>query len=262
MSEQPLTYEGILELFRQADRRIKKTERLMKENARLMKERAAEYDRKQEEYAREKKERDAEYARKQEEYAREKKERDAENARRQEEYAREKKERNAEYEQRMRKTELAMERMCQEVGGLGNSIGRMVEHMIGGRILDKFQVLGYKVDHYSRNHYYQNSKLGISGEIDLILQDGDVAFFIEVKTTLETADVRKHLEKMAKYRIYADTAKILWPPTTRFIGAVADAVVTDEAKDFAHENGIYVIVQSGEAVEILPTPEGFKAKEW
>ena len=79
---------------------------------------------------------------------------------------------------------------------------------------------------------------------------------------METADVRKHLEKMAKYRIYADTAKILWPPTTRFIGAVADAVVTDEAKDFAHENGIYVIVQSGEAVEILPTPEGFKAKEW
>ena len=51
-------------------------------------------------------------------------------------------------------------------------------------------------------------------------------------------------------------------PTTRFIGAVAGAVVTDEAKDFAHENGMYVIVQSGKAVEIVPTPEGFKAKEW
>ena len=33
-------------------------------------------------------------------------------------------------------------------------------------------------------------------------------------------------------------------------------------QDFAHENGMYVIVQSGEAVEIVQTPEGFKAKEW
>ena len=69
------------------------------------------------------------------------------------------------------------------------------------------------------------------------------------------AIVRKHLGKMEKYRIYANAR---WNDPTRFIGAV----VTDEAKDFAHENGMYVIVQSGEAVEIVETPEGFKAKEW
>jgi len=67
------------------------------------------------------------------------------------------------------------------------------------------------------------------------------------------------LEKIEKYRIYADAR---WNDPTRFIGVVAGAVVTDEAKDFAHGNGLYVIVQSGEAVEILQTPEGFKAKEW
>jgi len=209
MSEQPLTYEGILELFRKADRRIKKTERQMKA-------------------------RDAEYAR-------------------------EKKERDAEYERMARKTELAMERMCQEIGGLGNSIGRMVEHMIGGRILEKFQVLGYEVDYYTRNHFFSAKKLGVKGEIDLILHDGDVSILIEVKTTLETADVRKHLEKMEKYRVYADARG---NEPTRFIGAVAGAVVDDETKNFALENGLYVIVQSGDAVEIVPTPEGFKAKEW
>ena len=67
---------------------------------------------------------------------------------------------------------------------------------------------------------------------------------------------------MEKYRCHVDAAKILWPPTTRFFGAVAGAVVDDEAMDFAHENGLYVIVQSGEAVEIVETPEGFKAREW
>ena len=96
----------------------------------------------------------------------------------------------------------------------------------------------------------------------MILQDGDVAIFIEVNTKLETADVRKHLEQMEKYRRHVDAAKILWPPTTRFLGAVAGAVVDDDAMDFAHENGLYVIVHSGEAVEIVPTPEGFAAKEW
>jgi hypothetical protein len=48
----------------------------------------------------------------------------------------------------------------------------------------------------------------------------------------------------------------------RFIGAVAGAVIDGDAMEFAYKNGLYVIVQSGEAVEILPTPEGFQAKEW
>jgi hypothetical protein len=48
----------------------------------------------------------------------------------------------------------------------------------------------------------------------------------------------------------------------RFIGAVAGAVIKGDSEEFAHENGMYVIVQSGEAVEIVTPPKGFKAKEW
>jgi hypothetical protein len=51
-------------------------------------------------------------------------------------------------------------------------------------------------------------------------------------------------------------------PTTRFIGAVAGAVVEGEAMQFAHANGLYVIVQSGEAMEIVEPPEGFQARKW
>ena len=40
------------------------------------------------------------------------------------------------------------------------------------------------------------------------------------------------------------------------------AVVDDEAVVFAHENGMYMIVQSGDAVEIVPVPENFRIKEW
>jgi len=162
-----------------------------------------------------------------------------------------------------------MERMCQEIGGLGNSIGRIIEHMIGERIIEKFQALGYNVTHpVVRNCSFSSTKLGIYGEFDLTLVDSDIIILIEVKTTLETADVRKHLKKIDEYRNHIATDGLVQPhvrhllPNTRFIGAVAGAVVTDEAKDFALENGLYVIVQSGEAVEIVPVPEGFKAKEW
>ena len=176
------------------------------------------------------------------------------------------KEQGAEFDRRMEEQRAENAQMRKELnkkmGDLTSRIGEIVEHMLGGKILDKFQALGYAVDDYTRDHRYRNSKLGIKGQIDLILQDGDVAIFIEVKTKLETADVRKHLEQMEKYRRHVDAAKILWPPTTRFLGAVAGAVVDDEAMDFAHENGLYVIVQSGEAVEIMQTPEGFQAKEW
>jgi len=182
------------------------------------------------------------------------------------EFRRSLKEQGAEFDRRMEEQRAEYAQMRKELnkkmGDLTSRIGEIVEHMLGGKILDKFQALGYAVDDYTRDHRYRNSKLGIKGQIDLILQDGDVAIFIEVKTKLETADVRKHLEQMEKYRRHVDAAKILWPPTTRFLGAVAGAVVDDEAMDFAHENGLYVIVQSGEAVEIVPTPEGFKAREW
>jgi len=262
MSAQPLTNEDVREMFRETDRlmkeqaaefdrRMKETDRRMKESDRRMKE----SDRRMKESDRRMKESDREFRRTRQlmkeqaaEYAREKKERDTV-------YEREKKERDAELARIEKETN-------RRIGNLTGRIGMMVEHMIGGRILEKFQALGYAVDDCTRNHSYRNSKLGISGEIDLLLQDGDVAILIEVKTTLETADVRKHLEQIEKYRRHADAAKILWPPTTRFIGAVAGAIVEDEAMKFAHENGMYVIVQSGEAVEIMQTPEGFKAKEW
>ena len=202
MSAQQLTYEGVLEMFRETDRR--------------MKERDAEFDRKMQETKQLMRERDAEY-------------------------------------DRMRKE------LNSKIGKLGNRIGDIIEHMLGGRIIDQFNDLGYAVKDCTRNHFFEMSKLGIKGEIDLILHDGDISILIEVKTTLETSDVRKYLKKMEEFRIYADAR---WRDVPRFIGAVAGAVVEDDALQCAHEHGLYTIVQSGEAVEIVPVPEGFKAREW
>jgi hypothetical protein len=171
------------------------------------------------------------------------------------------KKRDAEFDKIRQETALQIKETNKNVGKLGSRIGEIVEHMIGGKIVDKFRALGYEIKHYTRNHYFEMSKLGIEGEIDLILHDGDISILIEVKTSLGVAEVMQHMEKMEKYRVYANANPII-DSSVHYLGAVAGAVVKDDAIKFAHENGLYTIVQSGEAVEIVPTPEGFKAREW
>jgi len=168
-------------------------------------------------------------------------------------------ERDAEYDKMRQETDRRMKETDKKISALGSRIGEIVENMLGGRILDKFQALGYEVDDYTRNHSFRLSKLGIKGEIDLILHNGDISILTEVKTTLDVADVRQHIERIDKYRTYADAR---WGDTTRYIGAVAGAVVEDKVVDFAHENGLYTIVQSGEGVEIVEVPKDFKARVW
>ncbi|MCL2625135.1 MAG: PD-(D/E)XK nuclease family protein, partial [Planctomycetaceae bacterium] len=43
------------------------------------------------------------------------------------------------------------------------------------------------------------------GEIDLLLEDGDIAILIEAKTTLKMDDVREHIERLEKYRRHIDS---------------------------------------------------------
>ena len=210
MPEHQLTYEGVLELIREANREIGL------ETSRWLKEQGAEFDRRMKEQA-------------------------------------------ADYDRRMKDYDRRSKETDRKISALGSRIGEIVENMVGGRVVDKFKALGYEIVRITRNHSFQNHKLGVGGEFDLVLHDGDVSIFIEVKTTLETADVRRHIERMEQYRSHADA---MGNAAMRFIGAVAGAVVKDDAVNFAHANGLYTIVQSGEAVEIVPPPEGFRAKEW
>ncbi|MCL2742551.1 MAG: hypothetical protein FWE67_01725 [Planctomycetaceae bacterium] len=165
-----------------------------------------------------------------------------------------------ETDRKIQETAEQMKKTSKKISELGSRIGKIVENMVAGNIIEKFQTLNYDVTGCSPHKFFEIKKLGISGEIDLLLDDGEVAILIEVKTTLETADVRKHIERIEKYRRYADARGI--GKTQRYVGAVAGAVIMGEAAQFAHENGMYVIVQSGKAVNIVTPPEGFTAKEW
>ena len=203
MAEQqtPLTYEGVLEMFRETKLMFQETAEQMKETKRMIQETS----------------------------------------------------------EQMKETDRKIKETNRQIADLGSRIGEIVENMVKGKIVDKFQAFDYVITQCAPNVSFKCKKLGIGGEIDLFLENGEVAILIEVKTTLEKADVVDHIERLEKYRRYADATR---GDQRRFIGAVAGAVVKEEAAELAQKNGMFVIVQSGDAVEIITPPEGFMVKEW
>ena len=239
MSEQQssLTYEGILELFRQTREQFQETReqfRETREQFREMREQFREMSAETDRQFRESREQFREMSAETDRQFRETRE-------------------------QMQETDRKMKETDRKISALGSRIGEIVENMVGGNIVDKFKALGYDVTAYSRNKVFGERGSAASGEIDLILEDGDIAILIEVKTTLKTADVQEHIERLEKHRRCINAKG---SDKRRFVGAVAGAVVTEEVAKFAQKKGLYVIVQSGNAVEILPPPEGFTAKEW
>jgi hypothetical protein len=155
-----------------------------------------------------------------------------------------------------RKMEKSREDFDYRMGRLGNRIGDLVESLVAKGIVQVFQELGYSFTQFCPGVKFKKEELNVSGEIDLFLENGDVACLVEVKTKLSVDDVNTHLEKMAKYRVYADNRG----DKRRFIGAVGGVVVDDSVRNFSLNRGFYVVQLSGDNVKVIP-PEG-KPKEW
>jgi len=192
---------------------------------------------------------------------------DQEYARRREEDAQEAARRQEKIDAQFEKTTQVIEKTAQtieatniKIGALDNKVGDMVEKLVGeGNLVDQFRELGHKVKIHSQKRVFGKRGTADSSEIDLFLEDGDVSILVEVKTTLKKDDVLTHLERMEKYRRFVDADG---SNGKHFIGAVAGTVIAENVIDFAHEKGLYVIIQSARAVEILSQPEGFVAKKW
>jgi len=69
-------------------------------------------------------------------------------------------------------------------------------------------------------------------------------------------DVREHQERLQKFRLVADVKN----DKRQFIATVGGGVVRRNVQEFALKQGMFVVQQSGENVEIL-VPEG-KPKVW
>ena len=147
--------------------------------------------------------------------------------------------------------------MSRNVGGIGNSLGRLTEVLFSGDLCEKFHDLGYPFTKQGPHFKFYEEKR-VLAEADYWLENGEYVMPVEVKTELDAGDVDQHLARIEVIRRYMDEHG-----DKRFVvGAVAGGIVTDSAMKYAHSKGLYVIVQSGEAVTVADAPQGFQARKW
>ncbi|MBF0124937.1 MAG: DUF3782 domain-containing protein, partial [Magnetococcales bacterium] len=106
---------------------------------------------------------------------------------------------------------------------------------------------------------YSRVKKTVAGqnmEIDILVANTIDAVLVEVKSNLTVEDVRNHLERLKRFKSffnrYADC---------KVYGAVAGIAIDAGADQFAINQGLFVIVQSGDSVQIANDKE-FKPRTW
>ena len=162
---------------------------------------------------------------------------------------------------RMEKSSQELKKLVADVtknlGGLGNTLGKLTEALLSSELWKKFVELGYEFSRQSQRYQFVENRR-VMAEADFWLENGEYAMAVEVKTELTTDDVKTHLERMDTIRRYMDGHG----DARKMIGAVAGGIVAANVANFAHRNGFYVIVQSGDAIAVADRPDGFKVREW
>ena len=145
---------------------------------------------------------------------------------------------------------------ARQLGEFTKRFGEVVEYMIVPNLCEKFIDFGLvfpKANSGTRVSDYTNN---IHFEVDIMLENGDKAMLVEVKTKLLTEHIKEHIKRLEKMRKYSD----LHGDKRAFLGAVAGMVVTANVKEYAIKQGLFVIEPSGEAFNITPPIK--KPKEW
>ncbi len=265
MSES-ITIEDFYKIFQESERQRQETERILRES----------FQRSQEEAERRRAEDERRQAEDERRRAEDERRRTEEDARRAEEdkrrRAEEDKRRRAEAERRaaeldrifaelaeenkrsMQELKKVVANTSREVGKLTSRWGQFVEDYVEPGVVRIFQERGIAVK--ETHPRIQAERENVAMEIDILAVDDNVAVAIEVKSRLSTTDVNEFKEKLGKFKEAFPAYK-----NYKIHGAVAAIGVTKEVARYAYRQGLFVIVQSGETVEIA-NDEAFQPKNW
>ena len=165
-----------------------------------------------------------------------------------------------ETDQQMKETDRILKERAIElnaqIGSLTNLFGDFTVGMVAPKLREKFMDFGLIFPRSNVNVVVEDKESNICLEVDILLENGDKAMLVEVKTKLTTERINKHIERLEKMRKYAN----LHDDKRAFLGAVAGFAITDEVRKNALEQGLYLIEPDGENFYIT-SPNG-NPKEW
>ena len=160
--------------------------------------------------------------------------------------------------EQMEETDRQIKLSNQQMGGLHNSFGNMVEHLVAPNIKEKFNKLGFTFTSMTRDlTIWESSSDKKIAEVDILLENGDVVISVSIKATPREKDVETHIRQMEILRQRADSHQ----DHRKYQGAIAGANVDDNIRRTILQAGFYMIEQTGDTVKIN-IPEGFKPREW
>jgi ElaB/YqjD/DUF883 family membrane-anchored ribosome-binding protein len=146
-----------------------------------------------------------------------------------------------------------------QMGFVHNKLGELVEHIVMPNINKKFRAFKYNFGTPERNVKFFDKKFRKIAEADILMADDSQNLMIgEVKTTLRKEDVDRHVKRLETIR---NEAYSPIDGSRRLLGFMAGAIVSDDVKEYAYQNGFFVAAQSGDTLK-LDVPEGFNPRIW
>ena len=109
-----------------------------------------------------------------------------------------------EIREQQKETDRIVKETSQQIAKLGDRLGELVQAMVEGGIKRMFKNLGYDFDVVNPEYEFGNKTIGF-GEVDILLENGDFALLVEVKTKLTEKDILEHRERLEKFRLVSDS---------------------------------------------------------
>ncbi len=139
----------------------------------------------------------------------------------------------------------SMKELSQQLGGIGNSNGDAAESFFYNSLVEKKKLGNIIFDEISQN--IKQKKHRLEDEYDIYMENGDSVAIIEVKYKVQN----EHIEKLMNKKV--ENFRTLFPTYSNYKLYVGIAGLSFEAKaeKLAIDNGIVVLKQKGDVVQIM-----------
>ncbi|CAK0758358.1 DUF3782 domain-containing protein [Gammaproteobacteria bacterium] len=159
-----------------------------------------------------------------------------------------------ETDRKFQETDRKIKELSKNLGDIGNRLGEFVEHMVEPTVVRLFQAQGVAVHEVHSGVQAERNGEGI--EIDLLVVNEDVVVAVECKSKLTEEHVNLHVLRMEKLKRMLPAYR-----HHQAFGAVAAMVVPADIARYAQQQGLYVLAQRGESIEVRNDAD-FCAKAW
>ena len=167
-----------------------------------------------------------------------------------------------ETDSKMQGTDRYLKKLSRQMGHLHNSFGKMAEHLVAPGIAKRFNELGFNFDIMAREGVTISESGKTKTQIDLLLENGDYIIAVEVKIKVQADskhnDIDHHIRRLEILRDFRAKHRY---ENKKILGAIASVIFDDQAKEAALQAGLYVLVQSGDTIQ-MGIPEGFVPREF